>query len=256
MKSSIFFIFSVLFHFIIVGGIAFISYESSLNSPLKIQKAKTVSSTVHVDIVSMPDLSLEELKVAKIDLKEKVVEKIKKIPAAPEPKAKPKKIKKKPLVKKKIKVATKKKTPKIKPQNQKKRVVKKRVINQSSFQKKLGRLLLKGNVKKKGSATYGEQKSLSKEEWDLFGARVVKFIKPYWELPRNFKEEPTPCLVLLVLKEDGQVSKVEIVSKSKSEIINKRALRAIELAKPFFPIHNKEILNKVKKGELILAFPF
>ena len=253
-----FIVYSIMIHFIVLISIFVLStYSPTLFKNVNKLKMKLSKTAIRVDVVSMPKMTLKELKkisgvkLQDIDLK---VEK-KKLFAREKSKIEFIKKKKKKNFMSMLKNLADRKV-------KKKKSGKKSSLNNSKrnaitgeMRKELKNLIVAGNKISKGSSLTSEFSS--KEVADVFNQYIQSIpdlVRPNWKLPSYLLEKGLQCRIRLFLGPDGNLLKLKIFESSESKEYDKRALNAIRLTAPFPPL-NREIIKSGAEGDIILGFP-
>lgn len=236
--------------------------DSIINAPM---------SSVRVDMVGLPDLTVNELKeISAIPQKEPVAAPSEsKESSTPVETVKPEKaddtnnddaiaIKESGKIKKNIKKNLAKK-------NESKDKSKKflsslsSLANQdvkttSNLKRSLSGYVLKGNVIQKGTSSFGQSGASDPNEWISYGYEVVESIKPNWKLPYYLLKEKLMCRVRIYLDKEGTLTKWEYLSSSPNPEFNAAAVDSILKTKDF-PLPNPSLLSRIARGELVIGFP-
>ncbi|MDC0255239.1 TonB C-terminal domain-containing protein [Bacteriovoracales bacterium] len=290
LNINSFFILSSAIHILIL----FLAYaiDSSFfhsNKP----HTKKISSYVRVDVVSMPKLTMNELKKLNLDnsFKKEKVAKFKKAKYVKE--TLNHKVKKYDIVEisKNEKINQLKKVRRKKKQINKNFAVKQEKNNVLDLIKDLGtekvktlktrskinygrnsnikigrkskkiikNLLIEGNKISKGESLI-DGETLSNEEIDLkafkdYIEKVRASVKEYWKLPEYLKDQPdVRCRIQIFISTNGDLLRLHVYESSGNEEYDKRALQTVENAAPF-PSVSFKIRERVLNGDLILGFP-
>jgi len=221
------------------------SFFSDSNKNVKIE---IIQSAVRVDLVAMPELTVQELK--KIDLTETTIK-------DPEPEVKPevknetsevefKKVDKKVDLKNLLSNFSNKEIVK---KDKSKKENKKSIDNE-----KLRKLILQGNIVSEGSSTVGTTASLGAEEFIRYIQGLPDIVRPNWKLPSYLIDQNLRCRIKVFVASNGRVIRVEVFESSGDKEFDAKAIEAVKLSSPF-PIPSKEILVRVTSGQIILGFP-
>ena len=288
LNINSFFILSFTIHVLIL--ILVYAIDSSFLNSNK-SDTKKISSYVRVDVVSMPTLSMRELKKLNLD------NKFKKVRVSKLKKNKNEKEISNPQIKKKHDVVEIPKNNELKERSHKKQQVEKRFIikqeknnvldlvknlgskkvktlrtrNKINYGKnsniKIGRknkniiknLLIEGNKISKGESLI-DGDTLSNEEINLkafkdYIEKVRALVKEYWKLPEYLKDRAdVRCRIQIFISTNGDLLRLHVYESSGNEEYDKRALQTVERAAPF-PSVSLKIRERVLNGDLILGFP-
>jgi len=190
---------------------------------------KLYQASVQVDLVSLPDTTLEDKfvdptsKIGKKIPKVKVEkEDVMVIPTKKKPKAKPKKkdTKKKRLTKQQDALAR---------------------LQRQAKREKAMREVMKGNVLSKGTAALGKVGT----DKDQYNALLKQKITEHFNVYAWQKRKKLVTIVQIEINNKGEVTNKEIVKKSGDKLYDKAALLAIDQAQPF-PV--PEDLSIIKDG--------
>lgn len=218
---------SFLFHFLFIALCAGISGLSSL-----FRNKVEISPAVRVDIIAMPDLTLNELRELRFDnWKESFVPEKKSPPALPTENF----------------------------DSLLRNIGKKKVKTNSTIKKRgkktrLEKLLLKGNLLSKGHLATGEKTGRITDELSLYAGGLPAKIKPYWKLPRHLMNRKLKCRIRVFIGSNGRLIKSEIVEESGEKDFDARALNAVRAASPFVA-PSRKIRYNVGRGDVLLGFP-
>jgi outer membrane biosynthesis protein TonB len=224
-------------------------------TPEEIKKIKIIESSIRVDVVAMPKMTIQELKKYEAPVVEAVEEPA---PAevakeeAPDPNAFQKE-KKKVNFKDMLSQLSKKKVSKVKGQ------AKKRPSNTSSkrksaFNKELKKLIVEGNKLGSGSSLVAEKTSELNGEFESYVASLPEKIRPFWKLPSYLLDRGYSCHLRLFLSSSGEVLKIEVYKTSGNKEYDDWAKDAVRKASPFAALGAK-IAHRGPRGDIILGFP-
>jgi len=212
---------------------------------MKKREINVIQSAVRVDLVGLPKLTLQELKL--IDLN-RVVNK-------PEPvdnskinetsKVEIKKLAKKIDISSLLNKYSSKKS-KVKPS--------KRIKNKAIDTSLLKDLVLEGNKVSKGTSITGDEVTLGQKEFINYIQALPDRIRPNWKLPSYLTDKGLRCRVRVYLASNGSVLRVTIYESSGDAEYDSKALKAIKISSPL-PKPVREILARVTSGDIILGFP-
>ena len=211
-------------------------FDSSRFPPIQVQ------STVRVDVVAMPDMSLRELKSVGFSnkgWKEKFSSE------ADDPAVTKILKKKQNSFQNMLKGIS---TQKVKNTSSKKSVGKK------IDGKKLKELVLKGNRLSKSKRITGKGVGDLSGAFALYTSNLPDKIRPFWQLPTHLMGLELQCRIRIFLATDGRLLKGEIVTSSSNEEYDERALSSIKTAAPFDEVP-EEMQDRALRGDIILGFP-
>ena len=219
----------------------------SLKKDIKVQH---VESSVRVDVVALPKLTLQELK--KIELKANNGDE----QAGPEPapRSEPNET---------SKVDFKKVAPKVDLSNLLKNLSQKKVVKTKVKKNKgkknfdarvLKNLVIEGNKVSKGSSVTGEQLDLSQQVFIAYIQELPDRIKPFWKLPTYMVDKNLQCRIQVFIGSDGRVLKMDLFESSGDSEYDDKAMDAVKKASPL-PKPPSSILSSVAGGRVILGFP-
>lgn len=231
---------------------------------------KVLQTSIRVDVVEMPRMTLQQLKAYKESPDQQEQSNQQEQPAAPTPIEKIQEINKEATDKNFIKQAKKKSfldmidnlsqkniREKVKESAQKKDDKKddKKVMFDSSVSQKLEKLVYAGNKVSQGIARVeqGEQGSYA-DAFERYLATIPDVVRPHWRLPSYLKDQNLRCRIRIFLNKDGVIVKTQIYESSGVDEYDSKALQAIKQASPF-PVAEKQILSKLQSGDVILGFP-
>lgn len=258
---------SILAHVSILVIIFILSYISKfMGSSQKKINIKLLESSVRVDLVAMPTLTVKELKkltlAAPMQMDLSKVKK-QKVIAAPQKndflKAKAKKknfldmMKKMSAKKIEHKVNNKKTKNK---SRSKSNSVKKSTSHKMNRRdtKAISKLLLAGNKISKGSLVYGDGNGESETLFQEYALGLPDWVGPHWKLPRYLDELDLKCRIRIFIAGNGDLIKTELYESSGNDEFDQRAMKSIKLATPF-QVPSKEIASLALTKGIILGFP-
>lgn len=239
---------SLFFHSLLVlSAFLFIKITGFLFDARKLPLI-TTQSAVRVDVVAMPDLSLQELKsigFSNKGWKEKFAKET-------DDPAVTKIYKKKNSgfqnMLKNIGLQKVNNTTKVKKSPPKKKSKK------SLSENKLKELILKGNRLSKSNRITGKGIGDLSGAFALYTSSLPDKIKPFWQLPSHLMDLDLQCRIRIFLSADGRLLKGDIVGASGNKDYDERALISIKTAAPFDKVP-EEIRDRVLRGDIILGFP-
>lgn len=242
----------LLYIFAILNGTTF------SQSLAKQNKINFLESSVRVDIVSMPKLTIQELKnfvpAPEVMVKEPIEKIVEETIAKDDLIFEKKKTEKKKLLSF-LKDMSEKKIPKVRPKQPE--VEKSKQVSLKSLSNKdLSHLAYMGNKISAGTSAYGD--GISEKENGQFSTYLESLpdiIRPYWRLPTYLKEQQElRCRIRIYLSADGQLLRAVIFEESGEVEYDQLAMKAVRDASPF-PPPIKSIVSRVVSGEILLGFP-
>lgn len=257
---------SLLVHALIIAAFVISSlYFNGLISERKKYNMKLVESSVRVDLVAMPSMTIKELKsLEKLAAGKPKVEVI----AEPEPKTPKVEVETKgPEFIKKVKKLSfaemmkgysKKKLPKAKvtKSNVKKNKAKAGIGGLSRSERlALANLVKEGNRLKKGSSlTATGIGSSDNGTFHTYMEQARDWVKREWKLPTYLRDKDLSCQIQIFVNSSGKLLKTEIYKSSGNKEFDERAVAAVKASNPL-PGYANEIKSRVVGGEIVLAFP-
>ena len=218
-----------------------------------------VKSSVRVDVVAMPRMTLKELKNAGVDINMKESKKI--VAEDVLPQTVPKKSESVEFQVKKKKVDFKNM---LKQYSQKKRVekVQKQVASKKKSssslkqvgKKRLKQLILEGNRLAAGSALTGSGGATVMSEFQKYASRFPDWVRPHWNLPGYLIGRNLQCRIRIFVSVTGELIKAEIMDSSGENEYDRKAIASIKSAAPFVP-PPESVAAKAVKGNIVLGFP-
>ncbi len=227
---------------------------------------KLVQSSVRVDVVSMPKLTIQELKaLQKAGVTAKSAPKVE-----PKPKAEPKKEAPAPETGKEFikenKAAVKKpsfsdlmkKYSKSKVEEKPRKKTTQAEAEDQGFDtktmNKLKGLINRGNKVSNGQALVGNGSSENLTELQAYATEVSNLVRPFWKLPSYLADKELQCRIKVFIDERGQLVRAEIFETSGESEYDSRALKAVKEASPF-PAPESKVSNRTVRGDILLGFP-
>ncbi len=208
------------------------------------KKVELIQSSVRVDVVELPKMTLQELKKLNLNTMDTI---------EPEKKSGPSK--------ETSKIEFKKKAKKVNLNNLLKNISAKKIKTKKRKKKKgvlaqetLNKLILEGNKISKGASTTGVELNRGQKEYIDYIQRLPDQVRPHWKLPSYLLEKDLRCRIRIYIGSNGQVLRMEVFESSGEEEYDKKALMAVKLASPL-PKPESSILGRVTKGDVILGFP-
>ncbi len=253
------FVEAFLIHIALVVCILVIGQASIFQSKLSEQEVehKLIQSAVRVDVVGMPDLTLQELKKIEESLSRVEDEKPKE-EVQPVPTQEAKEEQERFLVKKRkndLKSILERYQQKKLPLKNARTKRKRENVNLDFDAQDIKKLKLLGNKVQEGTRLHGEATSAEVErELALYSDKLREKIKPFWKLPSFLKEQKLRALIQVHISQNGDLLKSKIFESSGNDDYDQIALNAVKEAAPFMQPPDVVWL-KVAGGELLLGFP-
>ncbi len=236
--------------FFILGELILAKWNLSFLD-LKKRNAIVLASAIRVDVVSMPTLTVKELKTiepTEIKSEDKPVE-----VKAPEVKNDEKTAEAKPDPKD-FKVEDKKKSF----HDLLKKLSKKNIAlvknDEEGKAKKAQNIVISGNKISKGSSLTLGKNSADQEVLVNYISTMADAVRPYWRLPSYLMNKNLNARLRVAIALNGEVISVSIYESSGNSEYDERAKAAIIQGAPY-AIPDKEIRDRVIKGDIILGFP-
>jgi colicin import membrane protein len=254
-------------HLLILGLMFFLPHLqiSFWNNQRKLPQV--ISSSVRVDVVGMPKLTVQELKKLKNipmdNLKENSSNAVKENPEREQP------IEKTPenLSLKNDEVTVdepkvnldnllsdlaKKDTPSKKSKTMASNDKAKKLLNEKKSL--LNSLVLEGNKIQEGKNIIKDQYEFQ-GEYEGYLSLIPDKIKPYWKLPTYLQDKKElNCRIRIFISPNGDILKTEIVSSSGVSEYDQKALAAVQMAKNLGK-PTSEIYQLIVSRQIILGFP-
>jgi TonB family protein len=117
----------------------------------------------------------------------------------------------------------------------------------------LSELVLEGNKISKGMAIIGDSRGMVMGPFGQYVSSIPDFVRPNWKLPATLLDSNLNCRVRIYLNGDGKLEKAELFESSGNKEYDKRAIQAVMNSS--FPKPSKEIIDKVRSGNILLGFP-
>jgi len=223
---------------------------------------KLIESSVRVDMVAMPKMSIQELKSIEQNLdfkvgKELEVETPKKVEeAAPVPEEKPIADESPTLIQeKKLSFSDMLK------QEAQKKVAKKAEVKKEAkggldvgALKEIKSLALAGNKLQEGTKLTGTSGSAESSAFGDYATKLPDHVRPYWRLPSYLLEQDLRARIRVWLGTDGRVLKAEIYETSGNKEFDEKALASVKQASPL-PAPPELARAGVLRGDILLGFP-
>jgi TonB family protein len=236
----------------LLGGKIVLTQQQKLHD----QNLELIRASVRVDMVAMPEQTLEELKTMTADAP---VAEVKKDEIKVEPKAEVQEVAKaepKELEKPEINSVEDKHQSflmKMKHLSGKK-ITKNQASNKGTESQELKQLVLAGNRLSKGTETYGDSQGADQTAFQVYVSRLPQKVKPYWRLPSFLLNKKFKCRVRVWIAMNGMVSRAEIYQSSGDREYDQKALDAVNSASPF-PQLSEDFGKRALNGEILLGFP-
>lgn len=215
------------------------------------KNAVVLSSAIRVDVVAMPTLTVKELKLVEpteLKAQDKPVEM-----KAPEIKEDEKTSEAKTNVND-FKVEDKKKSF----HELLKKISKKNIAlvknDESGNANKEQNVVISGNKLSKGSSLTLGKNSAEQEVLVNYISLMADAVRPYWRLPSYLMNKNLNARLRVAIALTGEVISVSIYESSGNSEYDERAKAAIIQGAPY-AIPDKEIRDRVVKGDIILGFP-
>ena len=236
------FVKAVLLHFFLVFIVFGLGQLDFSLGPQQIEIEDTIQSSVKVDVVGMPKLTVQELKQFKAtDLQKGETED----PKAIEEPA-PEEVEEKVDLGNLLSNLSKKKVAKKRP--------KKKKFGNALSQKELKSLVLEGNKLSAGEAVVGDSLENARTVLGQYASTLPSHVRPFWKLPSYLLNKDLSARIRVFLSDSGKVLRTEITKTSGVDDFDQRALRAIKQANPF-PAPEAEIAKMTTSGAIVLGFP-
>lgn len=252
---------SIFLHLFIVA--IFFGLTKYLNISME-EKIKAnlvlVESSVKIDVVAMPKLTVKELRNIKpIDLggsKDSAVNEPPKVESKNTSDVTFEKKGKKPLsFMERMKLLSKKQAKKEKKVKNK---TKTRASNNSGIDKQarndLKDLVLAGNKLSKGNSVVGVGAGGVSGPFVQYLQRLPDHIRPHWKLPSYLLNQNLQCRIRVYLGASGKLLKAEVFQSSGVKEYDNKALEAVKKSSPF-PSLAREFRIKGTNGDIVLGFP-
>ncbi len=210
---------------------------------------KVVSSSVRVDVVSMPRLTIKELESSVPKISNYIGDKdfVKPTPG------KNSNNNHSHLANLLKKFSTKK----VSKLNKKKRRRVTRTNNKKfdfNESKNLRKLLKRGNKISKGFAISGEQSEEEISEFNTYLESLVEHVRPNWKLPSYLIDKELNCRIRIFLNSSGDLIRVEMLESSGDNEWDNKALQAVRDSAPY-PELPEAVKYRGIRGDIVLGFP-
>lgn len=256
---KIFFGHSIFLHLSIIGLCIGITKMMNISFERRVKANMVlVESSVRIDMVAMPKLTVKELRNVKPmdlggDKSSAVNEPAKKIESQNDSKIEfEKKGDKKLSFMERMKLLAKQKAKVEKSKTKSKSSSRTKKINSQS-NKELQDLVLAGNKLSKGSSIIGSGAG-STTAFQGYVSEVTGHVKMNWKLPSYLLNKDLKCRIKVFLSANGKVLRTEVYESSGNEEYDRRAIDTIMKSSPF-PSLSKDIRARGNRGDLVLGFP-
>lgn len=115
-------------------------------------------------------------------------------------------------------------------------------------------LVLAGNKISEGTAVSGSGSSARSEGFVRYVQNIPVHVRPQWTLPSYLMDKDLKCRIRIYIGNDGRLLKAEIFESSGNDEYDGRALRAVKISAPF-PTPESKIAKSLSRGDLVLGFP-
>jgi colicin import membrane protein len=218
-----------------------------------------IRSSVRVDVVGMPKLTVQELKQLQNEVKEEASSpEADKSQAASRPKEESEDIIKANdlVIQEKGESNKKSSFQNLLNNYSSKKVAAKenRAASTKGNSKNLDELILEGNRLSKGGALVGDFSDGESSEFSQYVQGIPDIIRPFWNLPSYLKEKGLKCRIRVYIAATGKLLKVEVFESSGALEYDSRAEKAVRDASPF-PAPSVAVGARLTKSGIILGFP-
>ncbi len=246
------------------AGLSYLNWEKGEEQ--KKANIKLVQSSVRVDVVSMPKLTIQELKalqkagVTAGSAAKAEPEPVAKVEPPPTPDTGNEFIKKDDKAQKKPSFADlMKQYSKNQVAEKPKKVTKKTEASEDTgfdtkTMDKLKGLINRGNKVSNGESLVGTGSGENLTELQAYATQVSNLVRPFWKLPSYLVDKELQCRVKIFIDERGKLVRSEIFETSGESEYDSRALKAVQEASPF-PAPENLILGRTVRGDILLGFP-
>jgi colicin import membrane protein len=121
------------------------------------------------------------------------------------------------------------------------------------FKGDLSKLVLEGNKISKGMALIGDTRAMVMGVFGQYVSSIPDYVRPNWRLPASLLNLNLNCRVRIYLNAQGKLEKAELFESSGNQEYDRRAIQAVMGSS--FPKPDKEIVEKIKSGDILLGFP-
>lgn len=241
---------AMLFHFFIFLCLFVFNtfMELSLFDFMKVKKKiEIVQSAVRIDIVSLPKMTVQELKRVELSKPDEPLPVEREHSKNNETSLVEFKKKKEKLNLSNI--LNNLSSKKLKP-IRKKKLRKDRKISRNNLKK----LILEGNKLSKGQSIYGDSIKRNEQDFLNYIQSLPNKIRLHWKLPSYLSLKGLRCRIRVYIASNGRVLKMEVFESSGDVEYDKKAMNAVKLSDPL-PKPMKDIASRVASGSVILGFP-
>jgi len=212
-----------------------------------------LKSSVRVDIVGMPKMTIEELK--KLDLPSEIPAEPKAEAPAPQEAEVKTEIKPDDIVMPSEEAKPKKALSSFLQSYSSKKVETKpaKKAGQGTKVDGLDSLILEGNQLSKGTALFGDNSDMADSTFVGYVNVMSEKVKEHWKLPSFLRDQSLQCRIRVWVGPRGEVLKTQIFEASGNSDYDSRALNAIKSAQ--FNPPPAEIVTKLSNRGIILGFP-
>lgn len=248
-----FFALALAAHVVAAGVVAAASFflDLELFSRDEFEKTEIIQSSVRVDVVAMPKLTVQELK--KATPSPPASDSADETPEAAEPasssdveyKTRSDAKKKKVELSSLLKNLSERKTEKARRRKRK---------GPALSAKELGALVMEGNKVSKGQALVGDSLKQAQGEFAEYVAAIPGHVRPHWKLPSYLIDKGLRARIRVYISENGKILRTEIYQSSGEQEFDRRALRALKKTETL-PPPAKTIRSALAAGKVVLGFP-
>ncbi len=239
----------------LVGGKIILNQQRILQD----QNIELVKASVRVDMVAMPEHTLQEIKAMTEDkpvTPEPVAEKVVEAPAEvkTEVSAEKKNEEKVDIANEKIEVEKRQSFLDKLKNLSKQKIAKTKSTSTNQNKQELKQLVLAGNKLSKGTEAYGDSQSGDQTAFQIYISQLPQKVKPNWHLPSFLLDKKLNCRVRIWISMNGHLSRAEIYQSSGDNEYDQKALEAVRSSSPF-PELTSEFGKRALNGEILLGFP-
>ena len=124
----------------------------------------------------------------------------------------------------------------------------------NSARNELRDLVLAGNKLSKGSAIVGSSGAAVAGIVGEYLGSLPDHVRPNWKLPSFLIDKELTCRIRIFLSKTGKLLKAEVFESSGNDTYDQRALNAVRSSSPY-PNLPEEVISKAINGEIVLGFP-
>ncbi len=121
------------------------------------------------------------------------------------------------------------------------------------FKGDLSKLVLEGNKISKGMAIIGDTRAMVMGPFGQYVSMIPDYVRVNWKLPPALLNSSLNCRIRIFLNSDGKLIKAEMFESSGNQDYDRRAMQAVMNSS--YPKPDKEIIDKVLDGNILLGFP-